>query len=326
MNVMTTQEETQISKFCDGLSGAVTIRFCPSPDHRSDDLAEFYKKLTHITPKINIVVEENTSENLPAISIGPRLRFVSMPSGSELAPFLDSLALLDPMNSSIDDSIKEHVRDIQVPVAIRIYVSPFCQFCPEVLRRLLPLPFAGEQIHLTVIDATQFSDIAEEDDVKSVPTIILDDRFRLTGNISMDELIDLIVNRDPAELRASTLERLLMEDGPSGLARMMLTRGKIFPAFYDLLLQENFSTRLGAIVALEEMVDINPEIASEVIDPLWKDYNTAHNSIKGDILYVMGILGPRKMLPALKQIAADEDDTDLKEAAREAIEKIEEGS
>ncbi len=320
---MTTQEETQIRKFCDELSGEITIRFRPSQDRRSDDMGKFCENLTRIAPKIKVVLEKEETESLPAIVIGPGLRFVGIPGGSDLAPFLEALALLDPGHSSIGDFIKGPAQIIQLPVSIQVYVSPFCQFCPEVLRRLLPLPFASEYINLTVIDGTLFLDIAKNNEIKSVPTIILDKQFRLTGNVTLDELFDLIVKRDQAEPRTSTLERLLTEDGPSGLARMMLARGKTFYAFYDLLLQENFSTRLGAIVALEEMVEINPEIASEVIDPLWNSFAKAPNTVKGDILYVIGVLGPRKMLPALRQILEDEYDSDLKEAALDALEKIE---
>jgi HEAT repeat protein len=45
--------------------------------------------------------------------------------------------------------------------------------------------------------------------------------------------------------------------------------------------------------------------------------------VKGDLLYVLGELGNREMLPRLRRIQSGPFAGDVKEAAAEAIEKIE---
>jgi HEAT repeat protein len=103
----------------------------------------------------------------------------------------------------------------------------------------------------------------------------------------------------------------------------MLDSGHIFPAFIDLLADDNFSVRLAAMVTLEEMVDANIVIAQAVIDPLWKRYHQTNDSVKGDIVYIFGEVKSPTTLPYLQSVVESESNPEIIEAAKEAFEKIE---
>ncbi len=103
---------------------------------------------------------------------------------------------------------------------------------------------------------------------------------------------------------------------------MMLDAQKIFPAFYDLLTHEKWPVRLGAMVVIEEIAGKSPGMASAAIDPLWNRFDRVADQIKGDILYLFGEIGDRRSISWLEEIITGEFDAEVKEAAKEALEKL----
>jgi HEAT repeat protein len=52
-------------------------------------------------------------------------------------------------------------------------------------------------------------------------------------------------------------------------------------------------------------------------------YSQSAESVKGDILYIFGELGSPQSLPHLRSFLAAEKNSEIREAAQEAVEKIE---
>jgi hypothetical protein len=323
--MLTPQEEKRIRRFNTTLSKKVTIEVRLSEDSRGTEFEQFCDRLVNIAPKIKMVVNGDEPESLPAIRIGPRLRYHGIPTGRELDPFLEALAYLDTKQADLPQSIKAKFTGASIPADIRVFVTPVCQFCPGVLRQILPLPFVVESISLTVIDGVLFTDLAEESKIRSAPTILLDEQFRWSGAITLDELSEAIVHRDPAMLGRPTLERLILDGGAFDLAEMMFDQGKIFPAFIDLLTDETLTVRLAAMVTAEELAAGNRELASQMIEPLKSRFQDAVDTVKGDILYILGELKSRKPLSVLNDVITGNYDAEVKEAAQEAVEKIRKG-
>jgi hypothetical protein len=138
----------------------------------------------------------------------------------------------------------------------------------------------------------------------------------------LEEIINTINSRDPASLGAESLENIIKDGRASHLAAMMLEGKKIFPAFYDLLIHPKWPVRLGAMVAMEEIAEQNPALASEVIDFLWAEFHQLSDPVKGDILYLFGEIKNRRAVAWLEEVVDGEYDEEVKEAAREAIDKM----
>ncbi|MCP4111682.1 MAG: hypothetical protein GY749_40195, partial [Desulfobacteraceae bacterium] len=145
---------------------------------------------------------------------------------------------------------------------------------------------------------------------------------RWTGSVDIKELLEMIVNRDPLKLSASSMESMLKQGNVSLLTKMMLDENAVFPAFLDLLVHEKWPVRLGAMVAMEEIAEKNKKLASTVVEPLWNRFLHAEDRVKGDILYILGEAGDHELIPRLEMISEGQYDAELKEAASEAIEKI----
>ena len=89
-----------------------------------------------------------------------------------------------------------------------------------------------------VIDASQFPEAAETDRVRSVPTLFVDGRLRVTGAIAGRDVETLL--GQPERLGAEVLGRLLTGDNAEALAARFHQRRAVAPALVDLLAATSF--------------------------------------------------------------------------------------
>lgn len=319
---MTSEEEKRIRKWNSEISSDIEISLLMTEDKRNREFGEFCENLTRLAPKIYIVEEEGEPKEAPAIRIGYALRYHAIPLGTELEPFLEALSFLDKKFSQIPVFAHDHLEKIELPVILKLFVSQQCPFCPVTVRRIIPLVAASEFVQLTIIDCTLFPEMAQLNRIQSVPTLLFDEQFRWTGSLQLEELLEVIINRDPAKLGASSLEKMLNEGNAAQLAEMMLDKEKIFPVFLDLLVHKKWPVRLGAMVTMEEIASRNPELAAQVIDPLWERFHHVEDPVKGDIIYILGESGKDNIATRLEMVLSGEYDSEVKAAAEEALEKI----
>jgi len=320
--MFTPLEEKQLIKHNHRLSHDITIGLVASRHASSRLFHEFCDDLTRLVPKIKISKVEADPQGPPQILIGANLRYQAIPSGYELQPFLEALAAFESNHLKIAKPVKILLKKNKLPAALTIFIAPQCTFCPQMVQKLIPLSMAGENLQLTIVDGTLFPEMVQTHGIRSVPTILLDDQFRWTGSVPLEELIDAINSRDPQSLGPASLENIIKEGGAGRLAAMMLAAKKLFPAFYDLLTHDKWPIRLGAMVVIEEIAGENPDLAADALSPLWDRFHEASTQIQGDILHVFGEIGDPRSVAWLETVLSGNFDQEVKEAAREAAEKI----
>jgi thiol-disulfide isomerase/thioredoxin len=320
--MFTELEKKQLGKLDKALSREIKIGLAASDHPQTRVFRDFCDNLVQLVPKIKITSEDSSPRQLPQIVIGEGIRYQAVPGGLEMQPFLEALAAMDSGSHQLTESIKAQLEQIDLPATLIAFIAPQCTFCPQVISQLIPLAMANVGVQLIVIDGTFFPEIAQRHRIQSTPTILLDEQFRWTGSIPMEELVEAIRTRDPAMLGATSLESIL-KDGQAGhLAAMMLDAQMIFPAFYDLLTHEKWPTRLGAMVVMEEIAQNAPGLAAQAATPLWERFEGVADQIKGDILYLFGEIGARLVIPWIDTVIKGEYDDEVKEAAQEALDKI----
>ncbi len=318
---MDPQEERFIRKWHDTLKGNVKIHLFLTGDPRSDDFSVFADRFAALAPKVQVLKENSDTMELPAILIGKNIRYHALPSGKEVEPFLDALSqTVDPSTTGVLDP--EGLERIALPVDLDLYISPQCGFCPSAVNRLIPLALHCPLIRLSIVDALLFNDRSQAHGIRSVPTVLLDQNYRWTGHFDLQELVDMMVRRDPANLRASTFESMIKEGAAAKVAELMRASGEIFPAFLELLVHEKWPVRLGAMVVMEELIEKDIDLVLTVLDALWEASRTADDPIKGDICHILGEAGNETVIPKLRTVLSDNPGEELKEAAEEAIERI----
>lgn len=314
---MTSEEEIKIGTFNENLPGAIGIDLVLTDDSRSEEFGRFCEAFSKIATNVAIS-ETRMAEGLPEIGIAGSLRYRAVPAGPELDPFLEALAAAFGTPPA---GMKKYA-GIETEAELSLFVSPQCVFCPGAVRKLFPLAILNAPVRLTVIDGFLFNELSESEGITSAPTLILNGDFRWTGDFQMDEVADMIRTGDPAGVGVSSLVKMVQDGGADRIAKMMLSRKTLFPAFIDLLVHEKLDIRLGAMVAVETIAESDAGLAGQLVEPLWKKYPNHNDQVKGDILYVFGESGGETALPLIREAVDASGNLEIKEAGEEAAEKI----
>ena len=318
---MLTDEKQQIARLNEKLKRTIDIRLIMNRDARSRILEAFGRELVENAPRLRLIIEkEDAGAVIPGLHIASSMTYHAVPHGTELPPFLDML--VDVSEQTGEKSQAGSIQGLEIPAMLKLYVSSVCTFCPAMVRKLTPLVLQNAALRLTIIDGVLFPEMAQTDHVRSVPTLILDDQFRWTGTVDLEELLNAVQHRDPAQLSVGTLASMISDGNAYGLADMMLERGCIFPGFFDLLTHQAFSTRLGAMAAAEEIAERKRHLAAGMAVSLAERFERQADTVKGDLLYIMGMAGDNRIIGFLKEIVAGEYPEDIKEAARDALREI----
>ena len=325
MSAVLEERKDEISRWSGSLAGPVEIGLVRSGDRRTEPLASFCEALHRMAPAVGVREEEAEGSGLPAIRIADSWTFHMVPEEKELIPFLDLLARVAAGDAGLPPGLAGKLQGVDVPCLVDLYVTTQCPNCPRVMNRISPFPLVNPRIALRVVDGLLFPEMAQKQAIRAVPTILLADGIRFTGQVRAEEVADGLLNGDPARMGAEAFARMIHAGDAEGLAGMMIERGKVFPGVLDLVAGDLFSLRLGAMVTLETIGEEAPALAREALEPLWERMEGADLSARGDIVYLIGELGDRHWRPRLETLLDESTEPELREAIRDALESLETG-
>jgi glutaredoxin len=323
---MTPQDMETIHAWAAVSQKPVRIAFLPAKDDPvSAHLQQFCDRMKTLLPQLEIKKETDAPFQGPALIIGRNANIIyrAIPENLELPPFLEALGSDDAPDQPLPD-IAPQVETLELPLLLSLYISSNCPHCPATVRRLLQLASLSPKIRLTVIDGLLFDLLAKADQIRSVPTLILDGQFRWSGRIDLHELLDMAVHRDPIRISTSSLRQILEEGGAARAAQMMVERDAIFPALLELLVHPRWSVRLGAMVTVEYLVASAPILAAGMAEPLWERFNKLDSQVQGDLVQVLGQIDTPSVRQYLRAVADGAFDPSVKEAAAEELQSLEE--
>lgn len=318
---MKAEEQRKLEQFNEQLSRNIQLRLIKTQNETGRIIEDFCLALQNIAPKIQVFHEKEDSDAHFELRIHPRIRYRSVPLGHELSPFIK--ALMWSFGIQVSPPAPTSLKDLTLPAELKLYISEHCPYCPAMVESLIPLALSSTWVRLTVIDAGLFLGDARNDHIQSVPTLIMDSQFRWTGTINVREIIEAMIHRDPSRLEADTLINMVSEGNAGLISQMMIEKDTIFPAILDLLIHPKWPVRLGAMVAMETVAEEKPDLARQVIDPLWDRFDLADDKVKGDILYLVGEIDNGSSFGKIENILNRRNDFDAEiiESAEEAFEK-----
>lgn len=319
VDIMTPTDEKRFRDSGRQVPKETILRLATTADGRSSELSQFCERLSKAIPQVSVLREDAPGQDYPCMHLPNGMRYMGIPAGNEVAAFVAALSGKIP---ALPDPLRARVASVRYPAGLDLYVMPRCTVCPQAVRRLLPLPAANPLIRLTVIDGVFFPELAQRDRIQAVPTAVLDGRFRWSGAIELENVIALLTTRDPVSLGPAALAMMLKDGAARRLAEMMAERNAFFPAILELLCDEAWPVRLAAMVAAEELYELRPVLARELLERLWKRFDAVSDAVKGDILYLAGEIGGTTALEKITAVLAGTAAVDVLEAAAEALEKL----
>lgn len=316
------RDRDMILAWKDLLGAPIILNLYRTSDERSKEIAGFCEILKELLPDVRIVPEQGADSALPSFAIGERWRFWAVPVGNELGPFLELLAMQARGRADLSNETQKTLEKVRLAANFKVFVTPSCPFCPEVVRQVQQFPLVRPNINVDIIDGSLFPELAQQQGVRSAPTVILGDQFRWSGSIVLPELLNALVHRDPTRLSADEILSIIKEGQAVHLASLMLQENLIFPAYLELLRHPNWSERLGAIVVLEHLAEENQQLAKTACAQILDYLETAEGPVKGDLIYLVGLAGCGEALNFLKQLLAVEQSADTREVLLEALDKL----
>ncbi|MFZ7125200.1 MAG: thioredoxin family protein [Desulfobacterales bacterium] len=323
---MTPEETGFIDQAAARITTPVEIRLAASGDGRAGEMETFLRALSRRLEHVRFRREDLPEGSPSAMKLPGGVEFLTVPGGAELPPFLESLAWIasNGQGEKLPSAHRNLLDRLSVPCALRLHISRKCPHCPAAVSLWTRIALATSHLRLSVIEAERYPEIVQRDKVRSVPTLVFDDVLRWTGKALPEAVLPALADQDPARLGADALEDIIREGQAAGLARMMSTHRRIFPALLDLLTHPKWPTRLGAMVVMETLAEENPGLAGEAAAQLLERYKNLDAQVKGDVLYLLGEAGREDVLPFVLAAGSEALDEDLKTAAEEAADRIRE--
>ncbi|MEE8541466.1 MAG: thioredoxin family protein [Desulfobacterales bacterium] len=315
---MTSEDQNIITQWAESLSKEVQVGLTVTQDSRSQALRMFCDHLTQMVPKLQVIEEDPNGSEFPSLHL-QNIRYHAVPTGKELELFLQAFDGSHNPAGLLSSSIRNRLTGLRAPAPIKIFITAKCPFCPVTVQPLITLARATDHIKLTIIDGVMFPEMAQADKIQSAPTVILDDHFRWDGSVTTDEIVEVIVHRDPAQLSAASLRGMLKEGLASQVAQMMLDHQTIFPGFLPLLIHDKWPVRLGAMVVFEIIAESDRPLAAHMTSFLWQNYQEVEDRVKGDLIYLFGKSGNPEVIPYLKSVLSETPNDEIKEAVLEAL-------
>jgi len=318
---MTPHDEKRIVERMKGQKSPVQIALAGGSDQAGRRLADFLDRLRSIAPIVEKRPAPEEPFRSPALILGrhANIAYQAVPEGPEIDPFLKALGVAGETELGIATELRTQAANIDLPAHLVLFISMQCPHCPVVAAQLIEMADASARLRLTVIDALLFTEPAEAHDIRSVPTLILDERIRWTGQIQATEVLHQCIQRDPSQLSAASLRQIIESGEAARLAGTMAAHGACFPAMIDLLTSERWSVRLGAMVTVEYLVDEAPDLAAELVAPLWHRFDRLSEPIQGDVVQVIGQIGNDEAVACLQMIVSADYPESVREAAAEEI-------
>lgn len=321
---MNDKDRAAIDGWAQQKQGGVELERVIAGTSADDPMETFCKSLIEAASFIKIKPVKEEVDTFPSIRIMNNVFFSALPQEKLLDSFLESLDLAMGASPEIEKEVLDVLAAIDIPVNLKLYVAGGCPHCPGVVRSMVRMATACRQISLHVIDGTWFDKAAAEDGVMSAPCLILDDDFRWIGAVSMKEVAQVVAHRDPASLGTASLRSILEDGNADWICEKIKAHGAIFPGFVGLLNHEIWSVRLGAMVVVEELAQDDPALALQLVPLVLPLFEDADVTVRGDLFYALGEVGDASVGDIIVKMMETIENEDLMEAARDALDAIEE--
>lgn len=325
--MLTDTDLMNVQVACERMSKPVTI-FAYAPGTNSlfeSNLLNIARQVSGVSQE-KIGIEESGEPVLPGkpsltLSDG-RLRnihYLAAPEGKEFGPFLEALSWLGGDETGLGVAALEPLKQLSRPVHLTVLMTEACPHCPSTIRSVLSLAVGSPLVTVSVADVLWFEDVGQRYKVKSTPTVIVNDGLTLVGQVSAQDLARKLVEAETGSL-TSVIESM-MDSGRAEDAAELLCREGRPEAILPLYLSQEFSTRMAALVVMQDALERNPRALDPILTRLTDLLFVEDVGLRGDTAELLGRAGNPDATPALEK-AAQDPDPDVREAAQEALELL----
>lgn len=207
----------------------------------------------------------------------------------------------------------------QTPSAL-LLIATGCSHCPSVLQSLSELIKEGKLSSLEVVNIVEAPERAQALNVRSVPWVKLGE-YELVGLKTRAELEQWIEKSSHPEDMAAYFEELMTSGEISKVQQIVEDKPQQIHTLFDIMAndQSSLSARIGVGAIIEQLA--GSKILISHIDELGKYISDKNPRIRNDTCYYLGLSQHSDAEKFITPLLND-DDKDVRETAKEALEEI----
>ncbi|MGB9765648.1 MAG: protein disulfide oxidoreductase [Candidatus Saccharicenans sp.] len=165
---------------------------------------QLLEELTSLSDKIKLMVydfdkdqdkvKEFQVDKVPAILIindqDNGIRFFGIPSGYEFMSLLEAIVDVSRGETELNAKTKEALKKLNKAVEIKIFVTPTCPYCPMAVRLGHQMALESPLVTASMIEATEFPELAQKYEVYGVPKTIFNESVTLEGAVPEEAFLE----------------------------------------------------------------------------------------------------------------------------------------
>lgn len=181
---------SELKRVFAGLTNPVTVRYFVNPSGECmycEDIEQILELVVE-TSGGKVKVSRHTSEDpearkynvdmFPALLIHGvdewNIRYFGIPAGHEFGAFVEDILDASAGRTEVDPRIAKVLEShVTRPTRIMIFVTPTCPYCPLAVRAAHRFAMVNKNIYGDMIEALEFSDLADKYGVYAVPKIVI---------------------------------------------------------------------------------------------------------------------------------------------------------
>ena len=172
-----------------------------------DDTQKLMEELTTLSSKLHLEIkdfytatEEAKSsgvERIPALILGTNgtsnVRFFGMPLGFEFATILEDLFTLSRGVSPLALETRKKLKRVKEDVHIQVFVTPTCQYCPQVARVAHAMAMENPRIVADVIEVEEFPILGRRYLISGVPKTVINETTQFVGAMTESAFVNRVL-------------------------------------------------------------------------------------------------------------------------------------
>jgi glutaredoxin-like protein len=135
---------------------------------------------------------------------GGWVKFYGMPGGTEFPAFLESIVDLSRGEVLLSKESAKELKKVRDDVVVRVFVTPTCGYCPQMVRAVYQLSLANPKVRAEVIEVNEFPELGDRYQVRAVPLTVIADKVAIPGAMHPDALVEAVVKASGAEVSEAT--------------------------------------------------------------------------------------------------------------------------
>jgi glutaredoxin-like protein len=170
------------------------------------------------------------AERIPGIVLrgpsfdGPVFKFYGMPGGTEFPAFLEAIVDISRGELLLPEEMVRELAKVREDLLVRVFVTPTCGYCPQMMRLAYQLALANPKIKAEVIEVNEFPDLGDRYQVRAVPLTVIADRVAIPGAMPPETLVEQVVKAAGSQVSGPTqasgpTSAVSVEDAPAPQVR-----------------------------------------------------------------------------------------------------------